>query len=129
MLSLLVGAFFLYLKSTFILIMQHWKLIVKGKDVDQQFRCFHYHSAVDIVAIKFKCCNTYYACYFCHKEIADHETQVWDKEEFMTKAIACGNCSNEMTIAAYLSSGNNCPNCEALFNPKCINHYHFYFFI
>lgn len=105
------------------------KILVKGEEVDDNFRCIHYHSAVDIAAIKFKCCNTYFACYFCHQEKADHSPQIWSKAEFNRHAVACGNCKQEITIASYLSSDNKCPNCKALFNPRCSNHHHFYFSI
>lgn len=47
-------------------------IIVKGRTTDDQTRCIHYHSAVDIIAIKFKCCNTYYPCFYCHEEEAGH---------------------------------------------------------
>ncbi|HEX3023853.1 MAG TPA: hypothetical protein VHP12_01465, partial [Chitinophagaceae bacterium] len=58
---------------------------------------------------------------------ADHQPQVWQKNEFDTKAILCGNCFNELTIAQYLESNYQCPFCEAAFNPRCSNHNHFYF--
>lgn len=100
---------------------------LKGKLTDNQTRCIHYHSVLDIIAIKFKCCNAYYACYECHKEEAGHEAIVWAIEERNTKAILCGNCQEELSITAYLNSSNKCPHCKAVFNPKCSNHYHLYF--
>ena len=100
---------------------------VNGKAVDEQTRCVHYHSALDIIAIKFKCCRVYYPCYYCHKEAADHEPMVWNKEEFETKAILCGACMHEMTIVQYKTSNYCCPVCAAAFNPACVNHYHLYF--
>ncbi len=33
------------------------QIIVKGKLVDDQTRCVHYRSTLDVIAIKFKCCN------------------------------------------------------------------------
>lgn len=102
-------------------------IIIKGKTVDGQTRCVHYHSALDIIAIKFKCCGEYYPCYFCHEEEAGHAAEVWPKEAFNTKAILCGVCKTELTIEQYLSSSNECPYCKALFNPKCSHHYHLYF--
>jgi uncharacterized CHY-type Zn-finger protein len=85
---------------------------VKGKLVDQQTRCEHYHSALDIIAIKFKCCGDYYPCYQCHGECADHEPAVWKKEEWNTKAVLCGACKHELTINEYLGSNNSCPHCN-----------------
>lgn len=102
-------------------------ITVKGKIVDDETRCEHYHSPLDVIAIKFKCCNDYYLCYECHKESVDHETKVWQKEEWNTKAILCGVCKEELTINEYFDSNNHCPHCNAAFNPKCSNHYHLYF--
>jgi uncharacterized CHY-type Zn-finger protein len=103
------------------------KVNVQGSIVDEKTRCEHYNSPLDIIAIKFKCCNTYYACIHCHNENEKHEVVVWNKEEQNTKAILCGNCNFEMTINDYFSCNNECPICESLFNPKCSNHYHYYF--
>jgi uncharacterized CHY-type Zn-finger protein len=100
---------------------------VKGKIVDNQTRCVHYRSDLDIIAIKFKCCNEYYPCFSCHEEEAGHEPQTWKKEEFDTLAILCGVCEHELTINEYLKSDAICPNCQAAFNPKCSIHYHLYF--
>lgn len=100
---------------------------VYGKLVDDQTRCEHYHSPVDMIAIKFKCCDKYYPCYQCHEETTDHAAQTWHKDERDTKAILCGNCKTELTINQYMRSGNECPNCKAAFNPNCSKHYHLYF--
>src|SRR5690606_21838521 len=70
---------------------------VFGKTVDSQTRCVHWHSGLDIIAIKFKCCDKYYPCFSCHEEEADHEPQVWPKTEFDQKAILCGVCGNELS--------------------------------
>lgn len=100
---------------------------VFGKLIDDNTRCIHYHSSLDIIAIKFKCCDKYYPCYECHKETAGHDARVWGKSERNTKAILCGICKSEMTIQQYLQSGNRCPTCQSPFNPNCSKHYHFYF--
>lgn len=102
-------------------------IIIKGKPIDEQTRCVHYHSPLDIIAIKFKCCNEYYPCYYCHQEENDHPVQVWNKNEHTTKAIICGICKHEMTIEQYLTADNKCPLCNSKFNANCSNHYHFYF--
>lgn len=100
---------------------------VKGKPVDEQTRCVHYQSALDIIAIKFKCCDTYYPCFFCHEETAGHKSVVWSATEFDTDAILCGVCKQQMTIREYFNSHYQCPSCNAAFNPKCSNHNHLYF--
>ncbi len=107
--------------------MKHEAPPVKGKSIDEYTRCVHYHSPVDIIAIKFKCCNEYYCCYKCHDEVAKHKRDVWKKDEFDTSAILCGICNNEMTIHEYLTSNNRCPHCNSNFNPNCSKHYHLYF--
>ncbi len=100
---------------------------VFGKSVDNQTRCVHWHSQLDIIAIKFKCCDKYYPCFSCHEEEADHEHQVWLKSEFDEKAILCGVCGNELSIKDYMASDNTCLHCNSGFNPGCSNHYHLYF--
>lgn len=101
--------------------------IIKGKTIDEQTRCVHYNSDLDIITIKFKCCQTYYPCYYCHQEDTNHPASVWSKSEFNSKAILCGNCKTELTITEYFNSNNCCPKCKEAFNPRCANHHHFYF--
>lgn len=103
------------------------EVIVKGKLVDDNTRCIHYHSSLDIIAVKFKCCGEYYPCYYCHQEEAGHAAIVWDRSALNTKAILCGICFHEMSIAEYKACNYRCPFCEAAFNPKCVNHDHLYF--
>jgi uncharacterized CHY-type Zn-finger protein len=100
---------------------------IKGKTIDNQTRCSHYYSELDIIAIKFRCCNTYYPCYSCHDEDSTHKPEIWQKEEFNNMAILCGVCEQEMTINQYLACDSSCPFCQAAFNPKCSNHHHLYF--
>jgi uncharacterized CHY-type Zn-finger protein len=95
--------------------------------VDDETRCIHYHSPLDIIAIKFKCCKEYYPCYSCHEDVTDHLPQIWKKNEFDTRAVLCGKCKQELTIEEYLKSNDQCPFCNEKFNPKCSNHYFFYF--
>ncbi|CAN5727737.1 CHY zinc finger protein [soil metagenome] len=101
--------------------------MVKGNLVDDHTRCTHYHSSLDIIAIKFKCCGEYYPCFYCHEEAAMHPAEKWKKSEFGTKAILCGICAEEMSILEYKSSGYHCPFCKAAFNPQCKNHDYYYF--
>jgi uncharacterized CHY-type Zn-finger protein len=100
---------------------------VKGKTVDQHTRCVHYHLAMDIIAIKFKCCGEYYPCFSCHQEVAGHQPELWPEAEFDTPAILCGMCGHQLTIQEYFDSNNQCTACQAAFNPGCKNHYHLYF--
>jgi uncharacterized CHY-type Zn-finger protein len=100
---------------------------VRGLNLDAQTRCFHYHSPLDIIAIKMKCCATYYACKDCHDALAKHPLEPWPPSEAHTAAILCGACRTELTISAYLACNSICPACQAAFNPRCSNHHHFYF--
>lgn len=100
---------------------------VKGTNVDAQTRCAHYHKDVDIIAIKFKCCGDWFPCFECHAENTRHAPQVWRLSERAERAILCGGCGRQLTIAEYLNCDSACPNCRAPFNPGCANHYHLYF--
>ena len=46
---------------------------IHGLTVDDESRCTHYHTPLDIIAIKFKCCNKFYPCYKCHNENENHD--------------------------------------------------------
>ena len=100
---------------------------VAGCAVDAQTRCAHYHGATDVIALKFKCCGQWHPCVECHRVAADHDAMVWPLAERHERAILCGVCGHQLTIAAYLSCGSTCPHCTAAFNPGCALHYHLYF--
>ena len=100
---------------------------IHGTSVNARTQCVHYHSERDIIAIKFKCCDEFYACIECHHETAGHTSVVWPAAAFNEEAIYCGNCLSTISIASYLTCDNTCPACRAAFNPGCANHYHLYF--
>ena len=100
---------------------------VYGVEVEDETRCAHWHSPLDIIAIKFKCCGRWYPCFDCHAEVAGHQPSVWPREEFAEKAILCGACGHQLSINEYLAGDNACPECAAAFNPGCAKHYHLYF--
>lgn len=99
---------------------------IKGLLIDDETRCKHYHSPMDIVAIKFKCCNIFYPCYECHEVFEDHKVERWKVSEFKEEAILCGSCKKTLSIQEYIQTGH-CSHCKSLFNPKCSYHYHLYF--
>jgi uncharacterized CHY-type Zn-finger protein len=101
--------------------------VVRGRDLDPQTRCTHYHSPLDVIAIKMRCCGAYWACRECHDELAGHPAQVWPRADFDAPAILCGVCQSELSVTAYQACDNRCPSCGAAFNPGCRNHYHLYF--
>jgi uncharacterized CHY-type Zn-finger protein len=100
---------------------------VKGINQDAETRCEHYHGPTDIIAIKMRCCRMYYACKDCHVALAGHPTEVWPEAEWEEKAVLCGACKSELTILEYMRSEYRCVYCGAQFNPKCQNHYQYYF--
>lgn len=99
---------------------------IHGATIDDESRCEHYHTTLDVIAIKFKCCNKYYPCFKCHNEAEHHRIVRWKSKEFTQKAILCGVCKHEMTIDDYMMT-EACPNCNAHFNNRCKFHYHHYF--
>lgn len=100
---------------------------VYGVNVDSETRCKHYHTEVDIIALKFGCCERYYPCYECHLETADHPPKTWPESRFDQPAVLCGACGHELTVHEYLACDSQCPSCKASFNPGCKLHYHLYF--
>ncbi|RNE62384.1 CHY zinc finger protein [Cryobacterium tepidiphilum] len=99
---------------------------VLGRPVDEQTRCVHYHSPLDVVAIRFRCCNEYYPCHLCHEEQAGHPAGPWPVSEQDAAAVLCGVCRSELAIREYLTA-DDCPRCGAGFNPGCRLHSRFYF--
>jgi uncharacterized CHY-type Zn-finger protein len=100
---------------------------VAGLELDEQTRCAHWRSPLDVIAIRMKCCGVYYACKDCHDALAGHAAEVWPQAEWDRPAVLCGVCGTEMTIRQYLGGGNSCPSCRAPFNPACRSHHQFYF--
>jgi uncharacterized CHY-type Zn-finger protein len=99
---------------------------VRGVDVDSETRCAHYGTDRDVVAIKFGCCETYYPCFRCHEETADHDIEKWPLERRDEPAVLCGACGTELAAQEYMGV-DACPDCGTDFNPACANHYHLYF--
>lgn len=101
--------------------------VVAGRPVDEQTRCVHWNSPLDVVAIEFACCRRLFPCRECHDETADHPAATWPAGSDGVAAVLCGVCRTRMTIGAYLACGDRCPTCGAGFNPGCRLHHHRYF--
>ena len=104
---------------------------VYGAVLDASTRCIHFHSARDIVAIKFACCRRYYPCFQCHdeavrREFSPHTARQWPQAEWTELAILCGACHRQLSITEYRQV-DRCPHCAAEFNPGCRLHGHLYF--
>lgn len=100
---------------------------VRGVEVDAESRCAHYHGERDVVAIEFACCGEYYACYRCHRAVADHPAAVWPADQHHRSAVRCGVCEATLSIDDYVTGEDACPECGTGFNPGCADHYHLYF--
>lgn len=99
---------------------------IRGRPVDEQTRCVHYRTPLDVIAIKFRCCREYYPCHLCHEETAGHPAEQWPVEEYDAAAVLCGVCRTELTVREYLAV-EDCPRCGAEFNPGCRLHTELYF--
>ena len=102
-------------------------IVVHGLDVDSQTRCRHWHSPLDVIAIRFACCGLWYPCHDCHDAVADHVATVWPRDAFDSHAVLCGVCGHQLTVHEYLASNSTCTRCGVGFNPGCALHYHLYF--
>jgi uncharacterized CHY-type Zn-finger protein len=99
---------------------------VRGVGLDDDTRCVHYATERDVVAIRFGCCEAYYACFRCHQELADHDAVPWPVDRREEPAVRCGACGTPMSAPAYVST-DTCPECGTAFNPNCERHYGRYF--
>lgn len=100
---------------------------VLGQTVDAQTRCVHYRTELDVIAIRFRCCGEYYPCHLCHDSVpGQHPAVPWPADERHARAVLCGVCSAELTVAGYLAA-DRCPECSAGFNPGCKLHAGLYF--
>jgi uncharacterized CHY-type Zn-finger protein len=104
-----------------------FRVPLRGARVDPETRCEHWDSSVDVIALRFGCCETYYPCFECHEAVADHDPVVWPRERFDEAAVLCGVCRETITAVRYLDGGDACPHCGAEFNPGCRAHRDRYF--
>ena len=90
-------------------------------------QCTHYHSALDIIAIKHFCCGKFYACIRCHDELEAHAPGVWPRDRRDERAVLCGGCQHVLGIGEYMACGGACTRCGRGFNPGCKRHWDMYF--
>ncbi|WP_435196731.1 CHY zinc finger protein [Natronomonas sp. EA1] len=100
---------------------------VHGIGLDIETRCAHYATERDIIAIRFACCDRYFACAACHAAIADHDAEPIPNSAFDEPGVLCGACGSLLSVSEYLESDHACPACGAAFNPGCAAHYDRYF--
>ncbi|KAH7377865.1 zinc finger CHY domain-containing protein [Pyrenochaeta sp. MPI-SDFR-AT-0127] len=101
--------------------------VVRGLSVTPLTQCLHWHSALDIIAIKHFCCNTFYACISCHDACEPHKSGAWPRSQRGERAVLCGRCKYVLSIEEYMASGSRCTRCESGFNPGCKGHWGLYF--
>ena len=101
--------------------------VVHGLSVTQLTQCAHWHSALDIIAIKHFCCQKFYACISCHDAGESHKSGVWPRSQRSEKAVLCGACKHVLSVDEYMNSGSKCTKCREAFNPGCKNHWDMYF--
>ncbi|EGW30027.1 uncharacterized protein SPAPADRAFT_144251 [Spathaspora passalidarum NRRL Y-27907] len=103
-------------------------LTLKGQLVDKHSRCIHYHTTIDIIALKYKCCQTYYPCFQCHQELTNHKVEKYNLTDLESiKVVLCGECYNELLFDEYKNNQMKCVYCHHEFNPGCSLHYDLYF--
>ena len=101
--------------------------IVHGLSVTPLTQCAHWHSPLDIIAIKHFCCQKFYACISCHDAGEIHKSGVWPKGQRNKGAVLCGACKHILSVDEYMNSGSRCTRCGEGFNPGCKNHWDLYF--
>ena len=100
--------------------------------------CTHWHSPLDVVAIRFHCCGHTYPCLHCYDEAEDHPVTPWPTttaSDRSQNAVLCRSCGSWLTVGEYLDLYSEstdphcpcCPRCAASFNPGCALHSHVYF--
>ena len=100
---------------------------LRGVRVDADTRCNHYDDAVDVVALRFPCCDCYYPCFRSHEAVTDHDAERVDAASFDDPSVLCGGCGVTLSVSAYLDCEDTCPACGAAFNPGCRRHRDRYF--
>jgi uncharacterized CHY-type Zn-finger protein len=98
-----------------------------GVAVDPETRCAHWDDPLDVVALRFGCCETFSPCHACHAAATDHDPEPWPRERFDEPAVLCGVCGATLSAQRYLDSDDACPECGAAFNPGCRRHRDRYF--
>lgn len=100
---------------------------IRGSAVDPETRCAHYDSERDVIAIKFRCCESFYPCFRCHEESTAHDPLRWPVDRLSEAIVFCGRCRSRISGSAYVNGDHTCPNCGGDFNPGCESHYDRYF--
>lgn len=98
---------------------------VYGIGLDAEGRCEHYHTELDVVALRCGKCRKYYACYKCHDQLEDHAFVPADAGQDADTPVLCCSCNSKLTYIQYQQG--KCAFCGHDFNPKCALHHDIYF--
>jgi uncharacterized CHY-type Zn-finger protein len=88
-----------------------WTPDVYGPTVDEHTRCVHYATELDIIAIRFACCDRYYPLPLCAiPRLTDHPARTVATRASGTSPPSCARmCWTELTIDPLCQAG-----CEPL---------------
>jgi uncharacterized CHY-type Zn-finger protein len=76
--------------------------VVRGVAVDGATRCAHYRTDRDVVAIRFACCDAFYACFDCHATVTDHDAGRLPADRLDEPSVRCGACGTVHAARTYL---------------------------
>ncbi|EMA64649.1 CHY zinc finger protein [Halorubrum lipolyticum] len=82
---------------------------LRGVAVDPETRCAHWDTAVDVVALRLSCCETYYPCDACHDAVTGHAAEPWPRDRFDEPAALCGACGATLSAREYLDGDSEGP--------------------
>jgi biotin transport system substrate-specific component len=92
---------------------------IYGYITDDEGRCIHYASKLDIIANRCGKCGRFYSCYKCHDMAESHPFSPVDSKE--NDSVMCGVCGSLYSYDEY-SSLVKCRKCLSFFNPRCALH-------
>lgn len=95
-----------------------------GRLLDNEGRCIHWHSKLDVIANRCALCGKYYACYKCHDLAEDHAFVPYPINS-SSKIVMCGVCGYQFTYKHYQEI-KVCDRCKSPFNPRCSLHQSIY---
>ena len=90
-----------------------------GFIVDDEGRCIHYFSNLDIIANRCGKCGKFYSCYKCHDMAEQHTFLPVHPDE--KDSVMCGACGALYSYNDY-SLLTKCKKCSSPFNPRCALH-------
>ena len=62
---------------------------LRGIDIDAETRRAHWDDQVDVIALRFACCDAYYPGVSCHEAATDHDPVGWPRDRL---SLAGGLC-------------------------------------